>query len=82
MQSSRVIFQSAPTRSAFLSLILRGILARLRHWRRTRQAERELLALDDRLLSDIGISRSDITHAVRGRSPELPTPRCGPELPQ
>lgn len=68
-------------RSAYLRLMLRGLHAKLSNWRRTRQAERELLALDDRLLSDIGISRGDIPHAVRGHD-QIYRPRCGLELPQ
>ena len=79
METSRVIFQPAPSRSAVLNLILRGVLAKVKTWRRTRQAERELLALDDRLLQDIGIDRADITHAVRGYPPK---PKCGPVLPK
>ena len=79
METSRVIFQPAPSRSAVLNLILRGVLAKVKTWRRTRQAERELLALDDRLLQDIGIDRADITHAVRGYQPK---PKCGPVLPK
>ncbi len=44
-------------------------LARTAQWLgrkgRARLAERELEAMDDRLLSDIGLSREDIRHAVR-----------------
>jgi len=76
VETSRVIFQSAPSRGVFLSLIGRGILGKMRTWRRTRQAERELLGLDDRLLQDIGIERADITQAVRGGL------KCGPVLPK
>jgi uncharacterized protein YjiS (DUF1127 family) len=63
---SRTINQSIPPRSVFLRLILHGMLGRFRRWRRIRRAERELLALDDRLLKDIGICRAEIPHAVRG----------------
>ena len=63
---SRAITQSLPPRSAFLKLILRSVLAKYGKWRRTRRAERELLALDDRLLKDIGLCRSEIPSAVRG----------------
>jgi uncharacterized protein YjiS (DUF1127 family) len=63
---SRAITQSLPQRSALLKLILRGVLAKYGKWRRTRRAERELLALDDRLLKDIGICRTEIPSAVRG----------------
>lgn len=34
-------------------------------WRRVRQAEYELSQLDDRELSDLGISRGDIPRVVR-----------------
>jgi uncharacterized protein YjiS (DUF1127 family) len=36
-------------------------------WRAVRRAERELYALDDRTLKDIGIARSEIHSAVRER---------------
>jgi uncharacterized protein YjiS (DUF1127 family) len=49
-------------------MILRSGLVKFRHWRRSRRAERELLALDDRLLKDIGICRADIPDAVRGQA--------------
>jgi uncharacterized protein YjiS (DUF1127 family) len=48
------------------SPLVRHLLKRIKHWRRSRQAERDLMALDDRLLKDIGISRADIPQAVRG----------------
>jgi len=71
--TSRVITQTIPPRSAVLKLILHGMLVKFRHWKRTRRAERELLALDDRLLKDIGICRTDIPHAVRGHAQSLYT---------
>ena len=37
----------------------------VKHYRAMRRAERDLLALDDRLLNDIGIERSNIHHMVR-----------------
>mgnify|MGYP003694224327 CR=1 FL=1 len=49
------------------------MLVRFRLWQRTRRAERELLALDDRLLKDIGICRTDIPDAVRGHAQSLYT---------
>ncbi len=37
----------------------------VKHYRAMRRAERDLLALDDRLLNDIGIERSNIHQMVR-----------------
>lgn len=45
----------------FLSIILSGI----RRWLRARETVRQLHALSDRELSDIGISRSDIAQVAR-----------------
>jgi uncharacterized protein YjiS (DUF1127 family) len=53
--------------------MLHGMLVRFRRWKRSRRAERELLALDDRLLKDIGICRTDIPDAVRGHTYSLYT---------
>lgn len=43
-----------------------GAIESYRHWRTRRTAVRELRALDDRLLRDIGINRGDIENAVDG----------------
>jgi len=43
-----------------------NIRQKLREYAAHRRAIRELSALDDRHLSDLGISRSHIAHAVRG----------------
>ncbi|MBB4039833.1 MULTISPECIES: DUF1127 domain-containing protein [Microvirga] len=45
----------------FLSVILSSI----RQWRRSRETARQLSALSDRELSDIGISRHDIAQVAR-----------------
>jgi len=38
-----------------------------RRWQQARAAERELSALDDRMLCDIGLTRAEIGAAVRGK---------------
>jgi uncharacterized protein YjiS (DUF1127 family) len=35
-------------------------------WRRLRRDTRRLMALDDRLLRDVGLSRGEVERAVRG----------------
>ena len=44
--------------------ILIGLAARVRRWSERRRAIRDLSALNDRLLRDIGIDRCDIEAAV------------------
>ena len=46
---------------------LRQAVRAFRKWRAVRRAERELHALDDRTLKDMGIARSEIPSAVRER---------------
>ena len=41
---------------------------------RLARAARGLRALDDRMLADMGLTRRDIEHAVRGGSFDLPRP--------
>lgn len=52
--------------SADVSLTERlyGVFNWLKHYRAMRRAERDLLALDDRLLDDIGIERVNIHNMV------------------
>ncbi len=45
----------------FLSIVLSS----LRRWRRARETARQLSALSDRELSDIGIARHDIVRVAR-----------------
>jgi uncharacterized protein YjiS (DUF1127 family) len=59
-----------PAGALFASLIHRSI-EWLKERRRTRRATDELMALDDRMLADIGLSRGEIGYAVRhGRGHE------------
>jgi uncharacterized protein YjiS (DUF1127 family) len=46
-------------------MFLSFILSSLRQWRRSRETARQLAALTDRELSDIGLARGDIPHAAR-----------------
>jgi uncharacterized protein YjiS (DUF1127 family) len=80
VETLRVSEQATPTRSYFFCLMLRGLCARIGNWRRRRQAEQDLLALDDRLLKDIGVSRSDIAQAVRGQREYFHKPTYGQEF--
>ena len=50
--------------------ILNSWLVAAARWRRVRRAIQEVARLDDRMLKDIGIHRSEIERAVRrGRAP-------------
>ncbi|MBL1242508.1 MAG: DUF1127 domain-containing protein [OCS116 cluster bacterium] len=44
-----------------------GLLAKFNESARLRRAERALLKLDDRMLSDIGVSRGDVHGKVWGQ---------------
>jgi len=44
---------------------LRRLVCIFREWRAMRRAERELYALDDRMLKDIGVARGGIPFTVR-----------------
>jgi uncharacterized protein YjiS (DUF1127 family) len=46
---------------------LRQMVRSFRTWRAARRAERELHALDDRTLKDIGLTRWEVRSAVRER---------------
>ena len=61
--------------TAFMLKLLHAV----RRWYRRRTAIRELYALDDRLLEDIGISRSEIVAAVEGALRSAPPRREMPE---
>ncbi|WP_262029498.1 DUF1127 domain-containing protein [Microvirga sp. Mcv34] len=46
-------------------MFLSVILSSFRQWLRSRETARQLSVLSDRELSDIGISRHDISHVAR-----------------
>jgi uncharacterized protein YjiS (DUF1127 family) len=70
---------AASARRSALLLVARAAAAASRcgcayaAWRMRRQAIRELAALDDRTLKDLGIHRSEIESLVCGRDWELAT---------
>jgi uncharacterized protein YjiS (DUF1127 family) len=49
---------------SMLSRFADGLVVRFDHWRARERAFRELSALDDRALADIGLSRSDIPYVL------------------
>lgn len=49
---------------SMLSRFADGLVGRFDHWRARERAFRELSALDDRALADIGLSRSDIPYVL------------------
>ena len=51
-----------------LGSAMRGVFAALAKERRVRRQIAFLMQQDERILSDIGLSRSDVTRAVRGRN--------------
>jgi uncharacterized protein YjiS (DUF1127 family) len=53
-----------------IALRLRHMLNRFLHEHALRRAEQELMKLDDRMLRDIGLSRSEVASAVRNPEQE------------
>jgi len=53
--------------SSFISRVADNLVGRFENWRARERAYRELAALDDRSLADIGITRGDITFVLEGR---------------
>ena len=54
--------------------LIHKLVSTLRRWHRRRLAIRELMALDDRMLDDIGVRRDDIHRAVDGLLRSAPRP--------
>lgn len=57
------VAHGAATEASFAARA-RAMFSRLIAWRRLTQAERELSALDDRMLDDIGVPRAEIHQRV------------------
>lgn len=61
-----------------MTTLFTPFFGRLRAWAARERAMRELAALDDRSLADIGISRSEIPFVFDARRAEIVTPRIQP----
>ena len=59
---------------SMLSRFADGLVVRFEHWRARERAFRELSALDDRALADIGLSRSDIPYVIDHQLESGPSP--------
>lgn len=57
---------TAPRRAEFHSDVVSRMVGRVSGYLSRVRAERQLEALDDRMLHDIGVARSDISRLVRG----------------
>ncbi|HKX11006.1 MAG TPA: DUF1127 domain-containing protein [Stellaceae bacterium] len=62
-----------------LSRFADGLVGRFENWRARERAFRELSALDDRALADIGLSRSDIPFVLEQKSVDTGASRLAPE---
>ncbi len=56
------------------TLLIHKPLSTVRRWHRRRLTIRELMALDDRMLDDIGVRRDDIYRVVDGFLRSAPRP--------
>jgi len=52
--------------STFIARFTDGLVGRYENWRARERAYRELAALDDRSLADIGLTRGDIPFVLEG----------------
>ena len=62
-----------------LSRFADGLVGRFENWRARERAFRELSALDDRALADIGLSRSEIPYVLDHNLLDSGTDRLAPE---
>lgn len=71
----RVAAESVGGKGEWIVLSLMAYLGRkIANWAHKRAAYRSLMALDDRMLADIGLSRSDVPELVRAMRGPLVTP--------
>ena len=68
------VFGPPQPRFAWIRDMAASVARRFGDWRRRRRAFLELEALDDRMLSDIGVTRDDIPAVAGGASSEPPAP--------
>lgn len=66
-------------RPSLLAALVEAITAPIVRWHRRNQVYRELYQLDDRMLADIGVSRSDIPSLVEGWDGTAPDARAEQE---
>jgi uncharacterized protein YjiS (DUF1127 family) len=65
--------------STLLSRFADGLIGRFENWRARERAFRELSALDDRSLADIGLTRSDIPFILERKPAQAGVSRIEPE---
>lgn len=71
----RIAVESVCGKGEWIVLSLMAYAARkIANWAHKRAAYRSLMALDDRMLADIGLSRSDVPQVVRAMRGPLATP--------
>jgi uncharacterized protein YjiS (DUF1127 family) len=67
------------TAMTMLSRFADGLIGRFENWRARERAFRELSALDDRALADIGLARSDIPYVLEQKPIETGAGFLAPE---